>query len=402
MATIQDGYDQFRNLYAKNQPTYRLSRESTNVRGGPRVDKYMKDLIPIIGSNSKRDIRYKPELSSIKAARHWIESKGAKDVANGVEEGRRFHDRYEAVEYDIDNDRINDVVVRAKNDPSNIKYINGYSLKPSKQHKRRAYYDAFPTRESRKEMSMSKYFDKEEAWNNEEISGKKSPYQKFIRYIISPLYDLICEKYTLKLKSGKNINFKTQCGAFIWSDHILPLLLFEYLGGDDKADEDVNWLYEDGLDRNEAKVRKTALEKIKKQEAFKQRCEDFIYTIRDKTRMKDTNKLATAILDIIADKLYELTTYDNWEQKMRDDDKLHENYGEENADVGLDGETISQFLGSVDDQRELSRSIRNPTRDDFTRSMAFTPRFNRRGGSQDSLHMTDLDTTEIVLSEDDA
>ena len=105
----------------------------------------LKDLaIHVVGSKAGKDVGRVGWGSSLKATKEQFTAHPKK------------YNGWQVMAEDVDGDHIPEIVIR---DAENIeRYINGYSIKPSKHTQREDYYSAFPTQTQRTLTPKSKYF----------------------------------------------------------------------------------------------------------------------------------------------------------------------------------------------------------------------------------------------------
>lgn len=107
-------------------------------------------LVDVIGSKTKRDLKFNRALSHKKGALAWIKQQG-KD--------RYGKQKYYLYDDDLDGDGIPEIAIRDKND--NLYSLNGYRTIKSDFIFQEAYLDAHPTRKSRKEEPFDVWLEKQ-------------------------------------------------------------------------------------------------------------------------------------------------------------------------------------------------------------------------------------------------
>ena len=221
-----------------------------------KAEKYgkvgMNELAKIV-LDMNQDIKQIKQAQSLAGAQSWIETHG-------------YNGKYGAYEKDINGDSIPDVVVQrldneGKPIDGNYVIVNGYTTGESTYPYRHAYYDAFPTREERKqarkdgltyrayinEMYRPQYEDQMKIIGYGSDLGKqfekklktagytkvikphdRSPYQVFCSSVIKPIFDVF--KHHLGNQLGGAAFSKI--AATIWNQAILaPAMVYVY--GDD-------------------------------------------------------------------------------------------------------------------------------------------------------------------------
>ena len=358
MLRLRD-YDTLRSRYGKqhgNIPTEAELRKYVNTKkkmkkGVSNMNQpAMKSLINIVGTaNHKKDIKQIAKTQSVKGAQEWID--------------KNKKENWTAVEEDVDNDGISDVLVKDAN--GNLVIVNGYTLKPSTYPYRKLFYEADP--EVRKDytnyknyisdvyyhpvydgnsMNVESYIadedklalmQKYENANFQKIKPKsKSAYQAFSANYIAPFYKTIVGRYNLFDADGKKPKCYLQCVKYAWDNWvILPALAS--LFGEDKVDE----LFND----------EKFMKKLKTNKQFKRMIETIVinyFEHSDDTNNDLFNDLANNFYEII-DKWYEENEIDKCE-----------NYGQVNEEVKFVSNLNNSPLKTPRSYKKSGRLIDSP------------------------------------------
>ena len=131
-------YDTLRTRYGKqygNIPTeaelrtYVATKKKMKKGVSNMNQSAMGSLINIVGTaNHKKDIKQIAKTQSVRGAQEWI--------------AKNNKENWTAVEEDVDNDGISDVLVKDAN--GNLVIVNGYTLKPSTYPYRKLFHEADP------------------------------------------------------------------------------------------------------------------------------------------------------------------------------------------------------------------------------------------------------------------
>ena len=123
--------DNVNNIITAN-PT--LSKTDLFKTKKQRYDKFdMQRLLPIIGTNGGKKIKFTPALTTKNGAEYWV---------------NQYHPDWNVIVEDLDGDDIDDVVI--KDTDNDIYSINGYHTGKNNLSLIQPYYDAFPSREDRR------------------------------------------------------------------------------------------------------------------------------------------------------------------------------------------------------------------------------------------------------------
>lgn len=205
----------------------------------------MNHLYQIVGtSNLKQDIKRIKGAQTLEGANKWITSNKKEGL-------------YRAVAEDIDNDGINDILIRDVK--GNLVVVNGYTVRKSDYPYRQMFYN-LPEDERKEYKGYKEYINDSyygPVYNEEtgEIDGyrynepkedlltkklhdkgfktltpkKKSPYQMFTSQYIKRMYDYVIERYNLFTADGKKPNVFVKLASIIWNEWVIvPVLQIIY------------------------------------------------------------------------------------------------------------------------------------------------------------------------------
>ena len=237
----QQTYDKLgRDLAAEMKGIKPIIRKKRTIT--PKNQFSMSKLVELVGSNGKQDIKKINKMQSVNGAREWIKKYGYEDI-------------YSADHEDVDNDGIQEVVVKDKDGKYVI--INGYTLRPSDFPYREKYYELDEAERKKyngyKDYFRRGYYQPEYDKRTGEISGwginpeedqftqdminhmyeyksklpkkKLSPYQLFISTYVRNMYDYVIDFYQLRTADDKKPNIFIPLATKIWNEWVIDPIL---------------------------------------------------------------------------------------------------------------------------------------------------------------------------------
>lgn len=152
------------------QHAYDIVPQSEKVKSqratrGPNSKRGMDKLADIV-LNDKRDLKRINSAITLEGARQYARKLGSNYVAN-IE--------------DLNNDGIQDVIIRRGGENGPVVVVNGWTTTASDFPYRKEYYEAFPSREARKNYggNMKQYF-------NEIVNTEYDEYGNVVSYKVPP------------------------------------------------------------------------------------------------------------------------------------------------------------------------------------------------------------------------
>ena len=260
----------------------------------------MLNLVQIVGTKGKQDIKRINKTQSVKGAKEWIKKHG--------------YVGYTADHEDVDGDNVKDVVV--KDVDGNYVIINGYTVQHSDFPYRRKYYEL--DEDERKEYAGYKdyfrrgYYQPKYDMRTGKITGwginpdedsltqdmlkrgyktriprKMSPYQLFISTYVKNMYDFVIDFYQYRTADGKKPNIFIPLATKIWNDWVIdPILDIIFKGNAEK----IKQIKEDPKEFN----------KLKSKSGFKDLMLDIVYNYFNHSD-KSNEALLNNIHDIAQD-----------------------------------------------------------------------------------------------------